>query len=103
MNDRPRIVPNDSGYSGMIPGLLVTTADSLNVRLQVTGTGTTTLKAKIWRTGTMEPATWALSATDSTPALQSPGYVGVNGYLSSSATTTPVVYSFDELFAGPAQ
>lgn len=86
-----------------VPGLSVTTPDSLNVRLQVTGTGTTTLRAKIWRTGTAEPTAWALTATDSTAVLQAPGYVGINSYLSSSATTVPVVYSFDGFFAGPAQ
>jgi PKD repeat protein len=86
-----------------IPGISVTTADSLNVRFQVTGTGTTTLRAKIWRTGTAEPASWALTATDSTAVLQDPGYVGINSYLSSSATTVPVVYSYDGFFAGPAQ
>ncbi|WP_243076173.1 PKD domain-containing protein [Microbacterium sp. SS28] len=86
-----------------IPGLSVTTPDSLNVRLQVTGVNATTLRAKIWRTGTAEPAAWALTATDSTAVLQAPGYVGVNSYLSSSATTVPVVYSYDGFFAGPAQ
>ncbi|MEU1971945.1 PKD domain-containing protein [Microbacterium sp. NPDC019599] len=86
-----------------IPGLSVTTPDSLNVRMQVTGVNATTLKAKIWRTGTAEPAAWTLTATDSTAVLQAPGYVGINSYLSSSATTVPVVYSYDGFFAGPAQ
>ncbi|WEK61997.1 MAG: PKD domain-containing protein [Candidatus Microbacterium colombiense] len=89
--------------STTISGLTVTGADSLNVRFQVTGTNATTLKAKIWRTGTTEPAAWASTGTDGTAVLQAPGYVGVNSYLSASATTVPLVYSYDNLWAGPAQ
>lgn len=85
-----------------IPGMSVTGADSLNVRVQVTGTNATTVKAKIWRTGTAEPANWVLTASDSTPVLQAPGYVGINSYLSGSATA-PLVYSYDNFWAGPAQ
>ncbi|MCK2035589.1 PKD domain-containing protein [Microbacterium sp. SSW1-49] len=89
--------------STTVSGLTVTGPDSLNVRFQVTGTNATTLKAKVWRTGTTEPTAWASTITDSTAVLQAPGYVGVNSYLSSSATTVPLVYSYDNLWAGPAQ
>ena len=50
-----------------------------------------------------EPATWTATTTDATAALQAPGYVGVNSYLSSSATAVPVVYTYDDFWAGPAQ
>ncbi|TDN90828.1 PKD domain-containing protein [Microbacterium sp. BK668] len=86
-----------------IPGLSVTGPDTLSVRVQVTGVNATTLKAKIWRAGTAEPTAWALTATDSTAVLQAPGYVGINSYLSASATAVPIVYSYDGFFAGPAQ
>lgn len=89
--------------STTIPGLTVTTADQLSVRFQVTGTNPTTLKAKVWRTSATEPTAWALTTTDSTASLQAPGYVGVNSYLSSSATAVPVVYTYDDFWAGPAQ
>lgn len=89
--------------STTVSGLTVTGPDSLNVRFQVTGTNATTLKAKVWRTGTTEPTAWASAITDSTAVLQAPGYVGVNSYLSSSATSVPLVYSYDNLWAGPAQ
>jgi PKD repeat protein len=89
--------------STTVSGLTVTGPDSLNVRFQVTGTNATTLKAKVWRTGTTEPTAWASTITDSTAVLQAPGYVGVNSYLSSSATSVPLVYSYDNLWAGPAQ
>lgn len=89
--------------STTVPGLTVTGADQLSVRFQVTGTNPTTLKAKVWRTAATEPTGWTLTTTDATASLQVPGYVGVNSYLSSSATAVPVVYTYDDFWAGPAQ
>jgi hypothetical protein len=71
----------------------------LQVRMQATGTGTTTLRAKLWRTGTTEPSTWLIAATDTTAALQAAGTTGLQGYLSSSATGTSVI-RFDNFTAG---
>jgi hypothetical protein len=71
------------------------------VRLQVTGTGPTSLRAKVWVAGTTEPAAWAVSATDATAGLQAAGSVGVGDYLSGSATNAPVVVRFDDFQAGP--
>ncbi|MDD0857165.1 hypothetical protein NHF46_03920 [Arthrobacter alpinus] len=58
--------------------------------MQVTGTGTTTIKAKAWLTSAAEPASWLLTSTDTTAALQVPGSVGVSTQLSGSATNAPV-------------
>jgi PKD repeat protein len=76
--------------SQVVPGLVMAAGDELNVRLQIVGTGTTTLNAKIWKTPASEPATWTLTATDTTAALQSPGAVGFYSYLSGSATNSPI-------------
>ncbi len=57
----------------------------LNLRVRVSGSGTTTVDARAW-TGTTEPSTWTLTRTDATAALQGPGAVGVSAYLSGSAT-----------------
>ena len=38
-----------------VPGLRVNPGDLLRTRLLVTGTTTTTVSAKVWRKGTMEP------------------------------------------------
>ncbi len=73
----------------------------LQVRLQVSGTGTTTLRSKVWASGAAEPSAWTVSATDTTASLQSAGSVGVLSYLSGSATNAPVVTSFDDLSVGP--
>ena len=72
---------------------------SRSVRLQVTGTGTTTVRARVWETGTPEPATWQRSATDTSAALQGPGAVGFTSYLSGSATNAPVTVLLDNLQA----
>jgi hypothetical protein len=70
--------------------------EQLRVRMQVTGSSPTTLRAKVWRAGQAEPAAWTVSATDSTAGLQTAGYVGVTTYLSGSATNAPIVVSLDD-------
>ena len=82
-----------------VPGLTVGAGETLNVRLQVDGTGSTTLRAKVWKADAAQPAAWALTATDDTAVLQAPGGVGVITYLSGSATNAPQTASFDNLDA----
>ncbi len=65
----------------------------LHIRLQATGAGPTTLRAKVWVGAAAEPAAWAVSVTDSSPALQTAGSVGVEGYLSGSVTNGPITGS----------
>lgn len=81
-----------------IAGLSYSTNDQLQVRLQVFGTAPTTIRAKVWATGTAEPTTWQLSRTDSTSALQQAGSIGLAVYLSGSATI-PMTVAFDDLSA----
>ena len=59
----------------------------LKVRFEAVGTGTTTLRAKVWASGTLEPA-WQATATDSTAALQNPGGLRLDLYHSGTATGT---------------
>ena len=81
-----------------IAGLSYATNDQLQVRLQVFGTAPTTIRAKVWATGAVEPTNWQLSRTDSTAALQNAGSIGLAVYLSGSATT-PMTVAFDDLSA----
>ncbi|TDN93247.1 PKD domain-containing protein [Microbacterium sp. BK668] len=67
-----------------------------NLRLRVTGTGPTTLQARVWAEGTAEPTTWT-TATDSTAALQAAGAVGVYSYLSGSANNAPITLGVRDL------
>jgi PKD repeat protein len=86
--------------SRTVTGLTHQPGTALQVRVQATGTSPTTLRAKVWRVGTPEPAAWIASVTDATAALQAAGGIGLGTYLSSSATNAPVVASFDNLWAG---
>ena len=86
-----------------VTGLTFTTASTLNVRLQVFGTSPTTVRAKVWSAVAIEPAAWLASATDSTPALQVAGSVGLRSYLSGTATDTPVTTRFDNFTASKVQ
>jgi PKD repeat protein len=79
--------------SQAVAGMVYAPGDEWNIRFQVQGTGTTTLRAKIWKAGTTEPSTWRLTATDTTASLQGAGAVGIAAYLSGSATNAPVVLS----------
>ncbi|MBA3802560.1 MAG: PKD domain-containing protein [Acidimicrobiia bacterium] len=80
-----------------VPGLVYQVGDVLRMRLQVNGSGTTTLAAKVWKVGSAEPPTWMTTATDTTAALQNPGAVGLRIYLSGSATNAPLTGSVDNL------
>lgn len=85
-----------------IPGLNYAVGDRLGIRLQVTGTNPTTIRARVWEIGTAEPSTWQRTVTDSTAALQVPGGLGIMTYLSGTATNAPVTVLVDDVrAAGP--
>ena len=71
------------------------------IRVQAWGTGTTNLRAKVWRTDGAEPSAWSVSATDTTAGLQSAGGIAVQAYLSGSATSAPVTLTISDLLARP--
>ncbi|GEA89674.1 LamG-like jellyroll fold domain-containing protein [Cellulomonas cellasea] len=89
--------------AGDVTGVTSVAGQALAVRLQVTGTAPTTVRAKVWVDGTPEPAAWRLTATDTTAALQVPGSIGLSTYLSGSATTVPTTVGYRDLWAGRAQ
>lgn len=82
-----------------IPGLNYAVGDRLGIRLQVSGTNPTTVRARVWELGTAEPTTWQRSVTDSTAALQVSGSLGIMTYLSGSATNAPVTVLLDDVRA----
>ena len=84
-----------------VPGLNFAAGDLMQTRLQTYGTSPTTVRVKIWKAGTTEPAAWLLTSTDSTTALQAPGSIGLYAYLSGSTTNGPVGYGVDDLWVGP--
>lgn len=72
----------------------------LLVRAQAVGTTPTVVRMKVWPAGTAEPASWQLSANDSSPDFQKVGRAGFTSYLSGSATNAPVVVRYDDLWIG---
>jgi hypothetical protein len=61
------------------------------LRLQVIGS---TVQAKVWAQGTVEPGTWHVSATD--VALVQAGSIGVRSYLdAANSNTLPFTFSID--------
>ncbi|SDO31373.1 PKD repeat-containing protein [Nakamurella panacisegetis] len=85
-----------------VAGLTYAVGDTLRLRFKVTGSGTTTLSARVWKVGTTEPAAFQINSTDTTAALQVAGAVGIQGYLSSTATNAPVTLKFDNFEVDPA-
>ncbi|MFD5277259.1 PKD domain-containing protein [Pseudarthrobacter sp. NPDC058362] len=79
-----------------VPGLTVAANDDLQLRLQVSGTSPTAIRAKVWRDGAAEPSDWLLTASDTTASLQSAGTSGLMSYLWGTATNFPVVARFDD-------
>ena len=84
-----------------VPGYHFVAADKLNVRLQVTGTSPTTVRANVWPATMTEPAAWLRSVTDTTAGLQVAGSVGFMAYLSGTGTNAPITTSFDDLYVRP--
>ena len=79
----------------IIPGVTYSATDKVQVRVQATGVSPTTLRTKVWKLGTTEPAAWTLTTTDTTANLQAVGSTGISTYLSGSATNAPIVLSVD--------
>ncbi len=82
-------------------GITVQPGDRLAVRVQAFGTAPTTLRAKLWKVGSTEPADWTASVSGTADSLQGAGTVGFKAYLSGSSTNAPILASFDHLWAGP--
>ena len=80
-----------------IAGLRYAVGDALTVRAQAVGSNPTTIRAKVWKTGTTEPTAWQQSVTDSTAGLQAAGHVGFGSYVSGGASNAPVTVAVDSL------
>jgi hypothetical protein len=99
-----RFNPDGSGETTLqtqltLPGLVYAPGAVLRARVQVIGASPTTVRAKVWAAGTPEPAAWQRSVTDNSVGWQAPGALGLNPYLSGTATNAQVTMSFDDLRA----
>lgn len=73
---------------------------TVSIRFEVTGTGTTTLRAKAWIGGGTEPAAWQITRTDTTAGLQKAGTVGLIYYAGRPNTTTISISDYGVTRAG---
>jgi PKD repeat protein len=73
-----------------VPDLTWKAGDAFTLKTQVTGSGTTSIQAKLWKAGATEPGSWQVATTDTTAGLQAAGMVGVSASRGSTATTTGV-------------
>ncbi|MEV8250441.1 LamG-like jellyroll fold domain-containing protein [Microbacterium sp. NPDC076768] len=77
--------------SKSITGLTWDSTSVFHLSTATSGSGSTTIQAKIWLDGQTEPQNWQVSTTDSTPALQGEGSPSVFSYRAGSATGTNVI------------
>lgn len=85
------------GSERQVTGLTVGPGVPLALRFETSGANPTTLRVRAWVAGQPEPATWPLSVSDSTAALQATGAVGMRASVSSSADPGSTVFSVDDL------
>jgi hypothetical protein len=90
------------GGEVIVPGLIYTVGQDLNVRVQVSGTGTTQIGASVWPAGGTEPATRSMVRSDTTAVLQAAGSVGLLVHRPSGTTAaTTVRFTSFTVNAGP--
>ena len=79
------------GGESLVPGLTYTAGQALNVRVQVSGTGTAQVTARTWLEGSPEPVAPSMTRTDTTAALQAAGGVGLAVHRPSGTTAATAV------------
>ena len=85
---------------GAVGGFTQTAGATLNVKVDASTTGgSTTLRTKVWPTGSAEPTAWLATATDSTAGIQGPGTLGFTAYANGSVSNAPIGFTFDDLQA----
>jgi PKD repeat protein len=81
----------------VVPGLTYAVGDRLVLRFQVVPSGGgSALRAKAWKQGTGEPASWLVEASDADATLATAGGAGVMSYLAGNATNAPLAATFDD-------
>jgi hypothetical protein len=74
-----------------IAGISYSADQQLRMRLEVSGTSPTTVRAKLWAAGQAEPTAWTSSVTDSSAGHQVAGAVGAEFNHSSSGSGTVLI------------
>ncbi len=77
--------------------LTYTTGTDLAIRMQTIGTGTTTVRLKVWEASQPEPVGWSIELDDSSPGLQEPGAFGLRFQINSSSAVPSAMFSVDDI------
>jgi hypothetical protein len=65
------------------------------LRVQADGANPTAVRVRAWKSGTAEPATWKVTASDSTKGPQVAGSLGVRTLNSTTAAATMTIDDFE--------
>tara|TARA_R110002020_G_scaffold214865_6_gene422051 strand:- start:2888 stop:8005 length:5118 start_codon:yes stop_codon:yes gene_type:complete len=87
------------GASAVAPGVTITPGAKYTVSLEVTGTSPTTLRAKLWTSGSAEPD-WQMMGANDVAEMQVAGAVAVESRVpgnAAGADQVPVVLSFHDI------
>ena len=74
-----------------VQGVTYAAGDTFTLKVEVTGTSSTQMRAKLWAVGAEEPTNWQLTATDDTAALQASGTIGLRTNRTTASTSSAVV------------
>ncbi|RGE15043.1 PKD domain-containing protein, partial [Leucobacter sp. wl10] len=85
-----------------LSGLTYAAGDAFTLKLEVTGTESTQLRAKLWKAGSAEPANWQIAAQDGDAALQADGVVGLRANRTGTSTS-PLLVAFDRFQVGKVE
>ena len=78
-------------------GLKYTVGETLVLRTQVSGKGSTTVQAKVWKINTAEPAAWSVSGDGQHQWTAGPGSLGLYAYSGGTSNGAPVFVHVDGL------
>lgn len=87
---------SESTLASSVVGGAYQVGQTYQVRFQVEGSGTTSLRAKAWLAGADEPS-WQATASSTAAPLQTAGALGLQAYLASSASNAPVQARFGSI------
>ena len=92
----------DIGEEVAVAGLTRVLGEPIELRAQVRGKAPATIQVRAWAASKPEPTGWVLTRTDTEPALEAAGSVGVRASL-SGLLANPVTFSVDRLSATAAK
>ena len=95
--DTPPTVTADALPTAQIDS--VAAGEQMHLVMEVVGSPPSTVRAKAWKNSGTEPAARTAAVTDSAPALQTAGSIGLESYLGGRVTNGPVAVRYDDFVA----